>query len=230
MVCQRDIPDDFYPDMKELVTSSYSSDEWEPAHRDCRFETWYDPRPGSSTYQEFERMHLTVLRTCRQIYHEANHVLWSTNLFSLHNPDAVLQFMSRRTTDQLALITKLRLRFDFQQQDEITIRRRALTSDFFTAMTSLRSLTLIIQDTVDDRLVALRGITDRSTFTAMDRYVTADLYEMSRLNLHTLHLCVLPPFPLDESRDHWEETQMSKAAAEWRSEHARRIRAFLMHH
>lgn len=41
------------------------------------------------------------------IYHEANHVLWTTNTFSFRKPDDFSTFLKQRTTLQTQLITKL---------------------------------------------------------------------------------------------------------------------------
>ena len=54
-------------------------------------------------------MHLRLLRTCRQIYTEANQVLWETNIFSLDDARTFVRFMDTRNTHQRGLINKIRL-------------------------------------------------------------------------------------------------------------------------
>lgn len=54
-------------------------------------------------------MHLGILRTCRQIYIEANQVLWESNIFSFNDVPSFSRFMGERTNFQKRLIKKLRL-------------------------------------------------------------------------------------------------------------------------
>lgn len=44
----------------------------------------------------YAKPYLQLLRTCRQIYFEAGHVLWTTNTFSFNNPKVL-----RKSTDKL---------------------------------------------------------------------------------------------------------------------------------
>ena len=59
--------------------------------------------------------HLTLLRTCRQVYTEANQVLWETNIFSFNDVHSFTCFIKDRTTHQKGLLKKLRLAINFRR-------------------------------------------------------------------------------------------------------------------
>ena len=44
-----------------------------------------------------------LLRTCRQMYHEMSHIIYSTNTFSFQNPDTLTEFASRDGSNPLAV-------------------------------------------------------------------------------------------------------------------------------
>ena len=54
-----------------------------------------------------EELHLELLRSCREIYHEAYDVLWSTNTFYFDNPKIFSKFIRSRKADQAKLIKNL---------------------------------------------------------------------------------------------------------------------------
>ena len=54
-------------------------------------------------------MRLSVLRSCRQMYVEANNMLWTSNTFSFADPTTFERFMMTRTINQKRLIKSLRL-------------------------------------------------------------------------------------------------------------------------
>ena len=52
---------------------------------------------------------LTILRTCRQVSNEANHVLWSTNTFSFNGPTTFDEFMLNLRATQKQAVKKIQL-------------------------------------------------------------------------------------------------------------------------
>lgn len=57
---------------------------------------------------ELEFLPTQLLRACRQIYTEANPIMWSTNTFSFADAEDFKHFMHDRTSGQKATISKMR--------------------------------------------------------------------------------------------------------------------------
>jgi hypothetical protein len=55
------------------------------------------------------KLSLQLLRSCRQIYGEANAIFWSSNTFSFSSPDGLTRFMKARPLFTRAMITKMHL-------------------------------------------------------------------------------------------------------------------------
>lgn len=95
---------------------------WRRPHAECRFrdEDVYsdmyndDPEP---LYDDVT-MHLTVLRASRQIYVEANQLLWTTNTFSFPDGPTFGEFMKTRNIHQKRLIHNLRFEMRWGCGDE----------------------------------------------------------------------------------------------------------------
>ncbi|MCJ1438911.1 hypothetical protein MMC27_008301 [Xylographa pallens] len=58
------------------------------------------------------RLQLALLRTCRQIYVEANEVLWGTNTFSFGSTRLLKEFMAQRNATQKQLLKKIHVKWD----------------------------------------------------------------------------------------------------------------------
>lgn len=68
------------------------------SHHTCESDLDYDPPEPDTIYKEscyfgHETMRLSVLRSCRQIYVEANNMLWTSNTFSFADPTTFERFM-----------------------------------------------------------------------------------------------------------------------------------------
>lgn len=68
------------------------------SHHTCESDLDYDPPEPDTIYKEsryfgHETMRLSVLRSCRQIYVEANNMLWTFNTFSFADPTTFERFM-----------------------------------------------------------------------------------------------------------------------------------------
>lgn len=102
IVCQHDCPENLT--IKKSTWRKSNGDEetfiWQQPHHHCDVQLAYEL--GSEYKQSsHESVHLTALRVCRQMYIEANDVLWSTNTFSFNHAAISLdRFMSARTTRQ----------------------------------------------------------------------------------------------------------------------------------
>jgi len=93
------------------------------AQRMDRMFTFSHDYSCSPTYDftEGEKPHwgtnLSILRTCRMVYHEANRILWRSNTFSFNSSEGFSTFLGRRTSLQLHFLTKLHLIFDSRDFD-----------------------------------------------------------------------------------------------------------------
>lgn len=65
--------------------------------------------PGTQSRQPRSELSLQILRSCRQIYDEANAIFWSSNTFSFSSPDDLTRFMKARSLFTRAMITKVHL-------------------------------------------------------------------------------------------------------------------------
>ena len=88
-------------------------------------------------------MHLGILRTCRQIYTEANQVLWESNIFSFNDVPSFTRFMRERTNFQKRLIKKLRLVVVFALHGT-PLWSDAITMPLIRSLQGLRELWLCI--------------------------------------------------------------------------------------
>ena len=121
---------------------------WRQPHYDCDFKLGCYPilDPEESGHQS---MRLKALRVCRQIYSEANQVLWTTNTFSFN--DAAFSFhyfMEERTTLQKLLLRKLRLEMDWVWGEDEPWKR-ALSTTLTRSLAEMRYLRLQINHSVD---------------------------------------------------------------------------------
>ncbi|KAL8964415.1 MAG: hypothetical protein Q9183_004465, partial [Haloplaca sp. 2 TL-2023] len=74
---------------------------------------------GDKGYVPLEKIQLQGLQVSRQIYQEANEVLYSTNTFSFDDPIPFRYFLEPRSPLQSRMIRKLRLRMDWTLADEM---------------------------------------------------------------------------------------------------------------
>ena len=89
-----------------------------------------------------------VLGLCRQIYIEANPILWSTNTFGFSNAGDFVWFMSDRISAQKASITSLLVDLspNSMYADRYLPGPSVTTNEIITSLVSLRTLHLYLQD------------------------------------------------------------------------------------
>ena len=105
--------------------------DWRQPHQSCSHDLSYQQgyRETTITYSNSicnrrkldppETIQLAILRVCRQIYSEANDVLWSTNTFSFDDADRTfVDFIESMTTQQQKMLRKLRLQMDWVYEDD----------------------------------------------------------------------------------------------------------------
>lgn len=142
IVCEDDCPEDS-PGKKHVV-------EWD-GEEEARI-YWYEPHELCSTdydipkptrpieFWDHETMRLTVLRTCRQVYVEANSILWATNTFSFRDAVPFKRFMMTRTIHQKRLIRNVRLEVGLISLGMVTPWNSALNKAMVRSLSGLRSI------------------------------------------------------------------------------------------
>ena len=124
-----------------------------PEDEDLEWGKLEDPflkSPLGGKYKDLKRynymrvIHLSLLRTCRQVYTETNQILWQTNIFSFNDAYSFSCFMNDRTNDQQSLITRLRLAMKFCQLQRVPTWSQTLAMPFMKFLTCLRILWLAI--------------------------------------------------------------------------------------
>lgn len=69
----------------------------------------------SETGPDPRRLDLRLLRTCRQVYVEANPILYASNTFQIGDPNTLLRFVNSRNAVQKRLLRKLSLQVSFER-------------------------------------------------------------------------------------------------------------------
>ena len=95
-------------------------------------------------YAYMRVIHLGLLRTCRQVYTEANPVLWETNTFSFNDAHSLRCFMGEITNHQKGLMKKLRLAMIFYTGGA-PLWSTPLTLPLVESFQGLRNLWLVIR-------------------------------------------------------------------------------------
>ena len=101
---------------------------------------------GITRYKCNREIHLCLLRTCRQVYTEANKVLWETNIFSFNDIHSFNCFMNERNNYQKGLMKKLRLamKFGLRGPMHTPLWSSALTMQLVRSLQGLRFVWLAI--------------------------------------------------------------------------------------
>lgn len=145
LVCKEDCPEN--QEDRKLTTSKGEVLSIR-SHFSCESDLNYDPIKPNMIYEDWygddhEMMRLSVLRSCRQIYVEANKILWTTNTFSFADAVTFKRFMMTRTINQKRSIKSLRLQMDWDFYNEKEWNS-ALNMPLVRSMSGLRRLRLQI--------------------------------------------------------------------------------------
>lgn len=143
IVCEDDCPENS-PDRKRVISGKGKEQvSWLRPHERC-FTAYDTPEPTEPVeFWDHGTMRLTVLRTCRQIYVEANSILWATNTFSFNDAIAFKRFMMTRTIHHKRLIRNVRLDMGWWE-DNSTPWNSSLSKALVKSLSSLRSLRFYI--------------------------------------------------------------------------------------
>lgn len=149
IVCQDDGPED-RPEKKWVPNKWYG---YAPGaenkvlmvrpHGDCDLNYEEPTSSGPIDFWDHDTMRLTVLRVCRQMYVEANRILWTTNTFSFSSGRTFQRFMMTRTIHQKRLIRNLRFEMEWAFGEEKRWNS-ALSMPLIRSMIGLQSIRLNI--------------------------------------------------------------------------------------
>ncbi len=111
VICQADCPEN---DEDEEITYPNLGGEGEKV-------SWLRPHQKCDDSRNFlhgdrQTLPLQILRSCRQMYTEANQILWSTNTFSFNRGIAFKCFMGARTLIQTRALKRLRFQMDYSEE------------------------------------------------------------------------------------------------------------------
>ena len=114
----------------------------------ARFHSGAKLPEGDEVYDR--EMHLGLLRVSRQIYNEANPILWGTNTFSFDTIRSCQHFFDGRTNLQLAGLRSLFLAVDLHQMDKSW--RQAISDSLISSLSGLVDLHIFVKDLMDIEL------------------------------------------------------------------------------
>lgn len=101
---------------------------------------------------KYHVVQVQILQVCRQVYIEANPILWSSNTLSFSTAVDFSRFMSDRVAAQKASITKLHLDLSWGAEGAANREgQRTTTNGIITSLVGLRTLHLYLQDEVHGR-------------------------------------------------------------------------------
>lgn len=148
LVCKEDCPRN-HEGSKLTTQEEEEDDDWPLPRPPCEWSLDYNPTEPSTIYEEgdcdgHEMMHLGVLRSCRQIYTEANRVLWTTNTFSFADPATFKRFMMTRNIHQKRFIRSLHLKMHLDLSCAIKDWNSFLNMSLVKSLCGLRQLALHI--------------------------------------------------------------------------------------
>jgi len=153
IVCENDCREN-RPDEK-VIPGGPKDIGWLGPHSSCKIN--YDvsvvkpsSRPSVALW-DHKTMHLIVLRTSRQIYVEANQILWSSNTFSFSDGVTLKRFLETRNVHQKRLIHNLRLFIDWQYEPNVRDWNSSLDMASVRSLSGLRSLRLQIVYSLEAR-------------------------------------------------------------------------------
>lgn len=152
VICEEDCPEN-QEDRK--LTTMDGEVFWIRSHHACESNLGYDPVKPDMIYKESycadrDMMRLSVLRSCRQIYVEANNILWTTNTFSFADATTLKRFMMTRNINQKRSIQSLRLQMEWVSYGEREWNK-ALNIALVRSLSGLRRLRLHIEHKMDPK-------------------------------------------------------------------------------
>ena len=152
VICERDCPENQEDEKRTTRGGEILSIR---PHQICESYLTYNPIAPDNIYKEWycdgrEMVRLSVLRSCRQIYVEANKILWTTNTFSFADATTLKRFMMTRTINQKRSIASIRLQMELDSYGHREWNT-ALNMPLVRSLCGLRHLRLHIEHEMNAR-------------------------------------------------------------------------------
>lgn len=146
VVCKKDGPE---AQENRVFTTSGGQVFTLQLHHTCELDLSYDTPEPHTKYKDScnfgrETVRLSVLRSCRQIYVEANNMLWTSNTFLFADPTTFKRFMMTRTINQKRLLKSLRLQME-SAFNEVSQWEKSLNLALVRSLSALRRLRLNLE-------------------------------------------------------------------------------------
>ncbi|KAL9639095.1 MAG: hypothetical protein Q9204_001244 [Flavoplaca sp. TL-2023a] len=211
IVCEDDGPEDRAKE-KSIPNSKYyeaipgAPARWGYPHDACHLD-YQDPgfsRP--IVYHAHEGMRLTALCVSRQLYAEANPVLWTTNTFSFLDGLTFRRFMMTRTINQKRSIRNLRFEMEWDC-GLIKDWNKALSTATIKNLIGLRTLRLNILYEMKQRLWDESGDRILESIDCM-----GGLRRLSRLPLTSAEVAFCIREWHSEDSDYWQKADRDTCA------------------
>lgn len=106
-----------YNNIPSIDSPEYYTSTCEGRHEKCRLWDKYGKTPMIKEKRQPRLLDLSMLGASRQMYEEANLLLWSTNTFSFEDPVSFDKFMNKLTSLQKKKLTKMHIRIDWLSYD-----------------------------------------------------------------------------------------------------------------
>lgn len=228
VVCQDDRPEGSPPqrittkgDDSEFVYWKTTHDECDTAYSRDSFIDFnrqiYDPHNPDTIDCRFssghDTMRLTIMRSSRQIYVEANQVLWTTNTFSFTDPMAFKRFMSTRNVHQKRMLRNLRLEFEWSLPDSSKAWNSALIMPIVRSLSGLRNLRLFMSYDMGE---ALYTSVSNAYGWPVGSTLCEGLEKLSILPLQSVETAMISP-KWSSTVGGWTEAQKKAAAGRIRN-------------
>jgi len=209
IVCEYDCPENQRDESMMISPTGRKDILWIGPHSSCKLHydpCDYKPSIGSSAgFRDHKTMHLTALRASRQIYVEANQVLWSSNTFSFADGVTLKRFMETRNIHQKRLIHNLRLFIDWQY-NHVKDWNSSLNMTSIRALSGLRNLRLHIVYSLEARACRL----NHTLYDLLDNtFYFEGLWRLSTLPLSGVEVAVRNP-PFDSKGDLWDQDELEE--------------------
>ncbi|KAI4250324.1 MAG: hypothetical protein LQ352_005377 [Teloschistes flavicans] len=222
VICRDDRREDSPP---RRVTSNLGGTEhvyWDRAHSICNLDydrksfkvldrQHYDPQDDANWLRcGHDTMRLSILRSSRQIYVEANEILWTTNTFSFTEPIAFKHFMSTRNVHQKRLLRSLRFEQEWFFPECSKGWNNALLLPMVRSLSGLRHLRLHITHSMEATLYESVGVSSLPKWPLNSSFCEG-LEKLSILPIQSVEIAMVSPL-YGARVGEWTEEQKKEAA------------------
>ena len=135
-----------YPDAASCDCPEYYSITCEERHSACgiNHKGWLVDYDENATQT---RLDLRILRACRQIYREANHLLWTTNTFAFQEEVTFEKFMQCISPTHKSILSKLHIRLNYGD-GTLRLWKKVMRLSLINGLRGLRTLHLSLDQDV----------------------------------------------------------------------------------